>query len=372
MPDFDRILASLSEDDGASILEIQEEGAKIKDPVERAQFEWDAFLHAFPDRDERIAKFYWIKTKNPDNPIIPFSFNYPQRKMNETIKALRAKGKPVRMVLLKARQFGGSTFLQADGCDSVLTRQSFRAAVIAHKEASTQEIFDMTTRFTRNLPFLPPMDTSARDEIRTRHDSKYTTVTAGSDDTGRATSAHWAHLSEFSRYPDAVDLMSGALQTVGRYGGTSIFIESTANGMGGIGGPFYDLCMAAQKGESDWTFLFIPWWQNEDYAIDLDDDGSQKIEETLSDEEKWLCSNFKLSYNQIAWRRSTMKTECFGNPQVFQVEYPAFPEEAFLHSGRPVFDLRRIMDLMKLAKEPIWRGQIVRRDKPVTVTETEE
>jgi hypothetical protein len=43
----------------------------------------------------------------------------------------------------------------------------------------------------------------------------------------------------------------------------------------------------------------------------------------------------------------------------FHQEYPSFPEEAFLHTGYPVFDQRRIQELRAEAKEPAFIGDLV-------------
>lgn len=370
MPDFDQILQGLPEVDAEGIREIQKMGEeKFKDPVRRTKAQWASFLEQYPEREDRIAKFFWIKTKDPFNPLVRFKYNYPQRKMHALIRELEAKQKPIRLVLLKSRQWGGSTYTQAQLCDRVLTYPHFRASVIAHDEVATQEIFDMTDRICEHLPFLPPMRAKSINEIRTAHGSKYTTVTAGSKNQGHGMNAHWIHLSEFSRYPNANDIKTGVLQTVGRKVGTAVIVESTANGMGGIGGPFYELCQNARSGKSDWVFLFIPWHENEDYALDLTAEEGAALHESLTDEEKWLGATFRCTLNQLAWRRSVLKTECDNSPERFKEQYPAYPDEAFLHSGRPVFDMQRLQDLLKHARPPKMRGMLQRVDRPTVASE---
>lgn len=369
MADLERILDGLPEEDAHLILEIEESGKAEKDPIRRAQRQWGALCEGFPDPDQFIQKLFWIKTRNPYDPIKRFTFNTPQKRLLSMIRAMEAQGRPIRIVILKARQIGYSTFVQAQLAYRVLTRDTFRAAVVAHDAAATLELFDITDRFVQNLPFTPPMRSRGRDEIRTLSDAKYTTITAGSENAGRAMSAHWLHLSEFSKYPDADDLLAGILQTVGRHKGTAVFVESTANGMGGVGAPFHRLWEQAVSGKSMWVPLFVPWYENPDYSDPMSLEQATRFATELDDEERWLQSRHKVSLNQLSWRRSAIATECSGSPHVFKQEYPAFADEAFLHTGAPVFDLRKIQDLMKKAKDPIMRGQLVRVGTPEQATE---
>lgn len=61
-------------------------------------------LHDFP---YWAAKYVKIKRKGGGDDV-PFSLNRPQRKFVEKLEKIRVAGRPIRLILLKARQWGGS------------------------------------------------------------------------------------------------------------------------------------------------------------------------------------------------------------------------------------------------------------------------
>ncbi|MBR2783543.1 MAG: hypothetical protein IKD93_05070 [Firmicutes bacterium] len=62
----------------------------------------------------------------------------------------------------------------------------------------------------------------------------------------------------------------------------------------------------------------------------------------LSEAERGLQLRFHLDEDQLRWRRWCVAANCGGDEDVFCQEYPSCPEEAFLSSGRPVFDGRSL------------------------------
>ena len=56
--------------------------------------------------------------------------------------------------------------------------------------------------------------------------------------------------------------MAGVLQAVPEEPDTEIILESTANGLGGL---FYSMCKAAERGESEYILIFLPWFWHDEY-----------------------------------------------------------------------------------------------------------
>ena len=50
---------------------------------------------------------------------------------------------------------------------------------------------------------------------------------------------------------------------------------------------------------------------------------------------------------------------------MFNEQYPARPEQAFIASGTPAYSAERIMKLLEGARAnpPVWRGDIMMREK---------
>ena len=132
---------------------------------------------------------------------------------------------------------------------------------------------------------------------------------------------------------------------------TTVILQSTANG---IGGEFYELCQRARDplNAGGWQFLFFGWLEHPIYSTPFESrDAAVALAKTCNQEEKELHSLHGATLEQLNWRRMKIATECRGDVDIFHQEYPTTPEEAFLASGRPVFDHKALMRM------PIADGQ---------------
>lgn len=354
------------------LLSIVDAVKEVDDPDEQRRQGWRLLRAAFEDKADFIQSLNWIRLKDPDGGyggISLLKLKKQQRYVYDLIDNLERQQRPVRLVILKARQQGISTFSQADGIYRILTRPNFRAAVVAHNKGASQEIFEISTRIINNLLFLPDMEVQRRDEIQTKAGAKYTVLTAGNEDLGRAMNAHWIHMSEPAFYENGEIVCDSVLQTIGRKAGTTVIFESTANGMANL---MRDMWVIAMRGKSEWVPVFFPWFEEEEYRIPVNKEQVTEINDTLDEEERWLLNDgvpiwndtsrvAKLSFDQIAWRRWCINTNCRGSIDKFHQEYPSYPDEAFLSTGRPVFDQKKLQALLARAREPIMRGELVAR-----------
>jgi hypothetical protein len=128
--------------------------------------------------------------------------------------------------------------------------------------------------------------------------------------------------SEVAFWSDAEKILAGAMQG----GNPDVILESTPNGASGW---FYERCMEAAAGGSEWKLHFYPWWFDPEYKSTLG------VDEVLDydDEELYLIDLHKLSPEQIKWRRSKKKVL----KKLFIQEYPEDPETCFIISGESYF-----------------------------------
>jgi hypothetical protein len=130
-----------------------------------------------------------------------------------------------------------------------------------------------------------------------------------------------------------------------------VIVESTANGFNW----FKDFWDKAVRGESDFIPVFFAWFENPEYSMAVPPDFVASVEELE------LQSRFALTDGQLAWRRWAISNNCDGDTDKFRQEYPATADEAFLHSGSPVFDnevvIRRRDEVRGLV--PVLRGEFV-------------
>lgn len=314
-----------------------------------------------------IQSFLKIRTKKGD--IIALVLNPPQLRLYETIKALWEAGKPIRIIILKARQMGFSTLTAAIIFWLVVTNFNRTAMVVAHEEKATKTIFGMYRLFFTLLPdwlkpqtransgyvleFNPP--TKSKSQVAGLN-SVIKCATAGGQGIGRSETVQFLHLSEYGFWPgNPKDTYLGVAQTVPDDPGTMIIIESTANGFNDFKDK-WDLAVECQRtGEEGFVPIFFAWHEMPSYRRRVPQ-GFQRTEE-----EEELAALYGLDDEQLVWRRYTINTKCGGDVERFRQEYPSCPEEAFIASGSCVFDqaaiIARIEELRKAKAEPIKTGE---------------
>jgi hypothetical protein len=101
---------------------------------------------------------------------------------------------------------------------------------------------------------------------------------------------------------------------------------------------------------SEWGAVFFAWWEHPEYRRTPRD--PEKFERSMTDEEREIQLRYGLSLEQMYWRRWAIENKCEGSLDRFHQEYPANPEEAFLTSGRPRFDLKTV-ERQPVIRDPI-------------------
>lgn len=261
-----------------------------------------------------------------NNQIVPFRPNRAQLEFRRT--------KTGRDLILKARQLGMSTEIQSDHFLSAITRTT-TAATLAHDDPTTQKLRRMARRFYDGLSNPPPRGLdNATTTTYPQTGSEVTIATAGSLAVGRGGTYSHVHGSEVAFWKDAESLMAGLLQGVPLSG--QIALESTPNGAQGW---FYERCMEALDGASNWKLHFFAWWYDAGYVLPLSEGESL---EPYTESEQSLITAHHLTPEQIQWRR--FKQRELG--RLFLQEYPEDPRSCFLASGIGYFsDITHLADV---------------------------
>ena len=99
--------------------------------------------------------------------IIPLNPNNGQLMLAKMIMRQRRAGFPVRIILLKPRQVGWSTWSEAEGFHYINNNPNRTALVVSADIDSTNLVFDMTKRYQSYMPdaIRLPTDASNRKEI---------------------------------------------------------------------------------------------------------------------------------------------------------------------------------------------------------------
>lgn len=330
--------------------------------------------------------FLRIRTERGD--IVPFKFNSAQLKFLAKIKERYHVDKidihlitrpdfALRMVVLKARQQGISTLVQALIFWALYILTNQKCLTMGHKTDASNNLFDMYNRYYTYLPNELKRVLLKSNEKKIQYAknlSENKIDTAGAGEIGRSDNLHWLHLTEVAFYPDTKTTLVGLMQ--GAKYARAQFIESTANGYN----DFHEIWDGAVKGENGFTPVFLSWLEFPDYVQEsmklgfieyLDEDAKERFIKDLGnprynayrDEEHILVNKYGATIEQLQWRRYMIASPAIKwDINKFHQEYPRDPEEAFVASGSAVFDQNKVQANYANSKEPIMRGDLVYKD----------
>ena len=94
----------------------------------------------------------YIKIKNKANEIIDFKLNMPQQRLYNVIKGQKQQKKPVRIIILKARQMGFSTLTESILFKETTTKFNVNTGIITHQDDATTNLFNMSKLMYDCLP----------------------------------------------------------------------------------------------------------------------------------------------------------------------------------------------------------------------------
>lgn len=299
----------------------------------------------------------FVKIRNKEGRIVNFKLNNPQMRLYNIIKEQKEQKKPVRVIILKARQMGFSTLTESILFKDTVTKFNRRTGIITHLDTATTNLFNMSKLMLDNLPdeLKPSVKNSNAKELIFDNDegtglkSKIKCMTAGTSGVGRSDTFDNLHLSELAFWQgDVTATLTGLFQAVPNLPDTMIIIESTANGFE----KFKELWDQAVNGENDYIPLFVAWFELPEYSIPYS--GFK-----LTKEEEELKELYNLSNDQLEWRRWCIRNNCQNDIDQFKQEYPSSPEEAFISTGSCIFNKDEIIKRLRYVKKPLKQGYFI-------------
>lgn len=323
-----------------------------------------------------------IVDKNIQTHTLGRIMTHPQRLLIADVEQDIKDGRPIRYITLKARQVGISTVTEAMAFQFAFCINRMRGLIVSHTGDSTKHLIDMTHHYWESwwARSLYTTTSSARDRLKwAPTQSEITLLPAKSAEGARSRTLHFVHGSEVAFWPYPELLLKALNQGVPRTALSAIFLESTANG---IGNHFHAIWEAAKRGDVEYKPRFYPWWSHPSYTGHHI--GKAEEARTLRlarvanggtlDEEEWhlyvhLHSLHKSDAeirSRLIWRRSTLNTELAGDIDALHQEYPSTDGEAFLSTGRNVFNLQylravyepMIPDIGYLVYDPLARNHV--------------
>lgn len=309
----------------------------------------------------------YIKDKSAR--IVKFQPNKPQRALIDYVLWCIQQGVPIRVIILKARQMGLSTAVEAIIYWWTSTRKNITSVIIGHEDASAKNLYMMFRRYydNSNVLFKPTIKYNTRTDLSfERYDeegnqvglgSVIKTATAKNTSAGRSDTIQLLHASEVGEWENGEELVASIMQTVPMLPETMIFLESTAKGRGNY---FHKEWRAAEKGENNFKPFFFPWWLIDEYTMVGEDLGK------LTEYEEFLVATIRQGYDtwhgehydvpeeeipgKIRFYRAKAKEFASDPIRMFQ-EYPTTSHEAFIASGANVFDQLALEALERAADD---------------------
>ena len=312
-----------------------------------------------------------------------------QIRVYRVVRNLQRMGRPVRIIVLKARQMGISTL-----CEGLLFwytafKPNVTSMIAAQEEDACQRIFEMFRVYYASLPeaLQPPAEKFSLEEIRFGERktsgglgmaSRILTKTVAlggakrrESGRGRGATYHGFHGSEVAFWPNPERFMTAVEPGIPKRPNTYAFLESTANGTGNW---FHRRWVKASKGwrmlkgpdgkptwanegdnKSFWVPVFLSWLEHPEYRLPIVNGDDEKerayYAKHLDREEIKLVESYGAELEQIEWRRFILSEEFDGDLDRFHQEYPTTPDEAFITSDRKVFDTRAMDRYQRQAME---------------------
>lgn len=302
--------------------------------------------------------------------IIPFVPNEPQRALIDYVLLCIQEKRPVKVIILKARQMGFSTAVEALCYWWTSTNFNINSVIIGNDEKSSLNLYRMFRRYfdNTNILFKPSVRYNTKSDLTFEKfdetgkqiglGSAIKIETAKNKSAGRSDTVNFLHASELGAWENGEDLVASLMQTVPdaevMEKPSMVFLESTAEGRGNY---FHKEYVAAVNKKNNYQPLFAPWWILDTYERDatFEDLGQ------LNDYESFLVELMKKGHEtlghkfaikeesiprKIAYYRRKAK-DFAATPERLPQEYPSTWEEAFIASGKNVFNPLALQEMEK-------------------------
>ena len=283
-------------------------------------------------RTWRLNNLYHIRPKEGSS-LIPFRLNWAQQELYGNIWN--------RVIVLKARQLGVTTFFSVLFLDDCLFNPNREAGIIADTRENAEEIFrtkvkDVFDNVAKDIPALREL---IHDTIKLESEQGKRLIFSNGSAFRVSTSMRSGTLSQLliteygkicAKEPEkAREVRTGSIETLPR--DALLAIESTAMGNEG---DFFNKCRDSELATlakkslttMDYRFFFFPWHKEKTYSLETTAQLTPDIEEYFDKKEKEL--EYKFTHTQKSWYAK--KVSELGDD--VKREYPTTAKEAFEQS----------------------------------------
>lgn len=333
------------------------------------------------------ALLIFIKPKSGGHDV-NFILNRPQRHLLEELESMRLQGLPIRIILLKARQWGGSTLVQFYMAWIQLVHvRGENSLIVAQVKDTATEIKDMYKNALEHYPLsmlhgigesYNPNEAKMEGVGNTgnihripQRGCKIKTGSMQKPDSARGGDYSLVHCSEvalweYTEKKTPEQVIRSACSGVLYKPYTLIVYESTANGTNNF---FCREYRAAKSGNSQFHAVFIPWYEIEQNEIHIADTETfaRELWENRHNENVKDSRHEPGAYLWKLWERGAtleainwyiLERTKFTDHADMAAESPSDDLEAFAHTGANVFDREQVEAMRERCKPPRWVGDL--------------
>lgn len=308
--------------------------------------------------EKLIALVFVVVDKNQKT--MPFFLNDVQHEfidtLNKAIADFEAGIIPdICLLVLKGRQQGFTTLVTAYQLSCSILNRNFQGFTLADKSDNSEAIFQNKAKFPYSqLPecLKPTEKFNNRKQLLFEKINSSWAVDTATKDVGRSRTVNFFHGSECAFWKDGIAPIQGALGEAFTKNCIKIY-ESTANG-------YNDYQKMWDSGVH--INCFYEWWKTKEYRISFrNEEAMQDFLHSVAtkkgwiwDRLRWLLNNKGLDAEQLFWYWN--KYDKYLDKDLIKQEYPCTPQEAFLLSGKNVFDTAVILDRLTRLPKPLKVG----------------
>jgi len=246
---------------------------------------------------------------------------------------------------VKPRQEGSSTFFTGLLYQHVAFRSGCYAGIVAHKREAAEKLARIAIRYHQTCPRqIRPLKTPGLK--RTLEfprdgggDSLLTTASTKDDEPLRGDTAQVVLATEISSWSgrQGEEAWASVLNAVPEEGGI-VFAESTPKY---FGDQLHKIFEDSHKSGSKWLSVFIPWTMVDEYQK------KPPVGWTPRPEVLDYANQNGLTPSQAFWMQTSGLPKCRNSFSTFQAEYPINEVDCFGLAGDPVFDVEKLMAILK-------------------------